>query len=165
MSWSTREIADLAGISLRTVRHYHDVGLLDEPERRANGYKKYGVVHLVKVLRIKRLTDLGFSLSRIADMEDTGYPTAEDLRTHDTELAATIERLQRVRHEVGLLLTGSGSGSDPTQPPAAPPAEAPPAGCQSRTAKARPFAHRRPLPGPGLSRSAGPGRQAAGDPA
>ena len=58
MSWSTREIAELAGTSLRAVRHYHDVGLLPEPERRSNGYKQCGVAHLVRLLRIKRLVDL-----------------------------------------------------------------------------------------------------------
>ncbi|MFD2466244.1 MerR family transcriptional regulator [Amycolatopsis silviterrae] len=45
------------------MRHYHEVGLLAEPERLANGYKQYGVVHLVRLLRIKRLVGLGFSLT------------------------------------------------------------------------------------------------------
>ncbi|MGY0020961.1 MerR family DNA-binding transcriptional regulator [Streptomyces sp. YJ-C3] len=40
MAWSTREIAELADVSLRAVRHYHEVGLLSEPERRSNGYKQ-----------------------------------------------------------------------------------------------------------------------------
>uniref|UniRef100_UPI0037167E9A MerR family transcriptional regulator n=2 Tax=Bacillati TaxID=1783272 RepID=UPI0037167E9A len=53
MAWSTRELAELAGTSLRAVRHYHEVGLLEEPERRANGYKQYGVAHLVRALRIR----------------------------------------------------------------------------------------------------------------
>ncbi|MEU6452749.1 MerR family transcriptional regulator, partial [Streptomyces sp. NPDC046979] len=72
MSWSTREIAELAGTSLRAVRHYHEVGLLTEPERRANGYKQYGVLHLVRLLRVKRLVDLGFSLNQIAETVDEG---------------------------------------------------------------------------------------------
>ncbi|MCS7481975.1 MerR family transcriptional regulator [Umezawaea endophytica] len=104
MAWSTREIAELAGTSLRAVRHYHEVGLLEEPERRANGYKQYGVAHLVRVLRIKRLADLGFSLPQIAAMGDSDDHPAEALRTLDAELAATIERLQRVRVELGLIL-------------------------------------------------------------
>jgi DNA-binding transcriptional MerR regulator len=107
MAWSTREIADLAGTSLRAVRHYHEVGLLDEPERLPNGYKQYGVVHLVRLLRIKRLADLGFSLPQIAAMgEDDGHPEAA-LRALDTELADTIERLQRVRAELGVILSRS----------------------------------------------------------
>lgn len=31
MGWSTPQLAELAGTSLRTVRHYHEVGLLDAP--------------------------------------------------------------------------------------------------------------------------------------
>ncbi|WP_410813470.1 MerR family transcriptional regulator [Micromonospora sp. 067-2] len=104
MAWSTREIAQLAGTSLRAVRHYHDIGLLEQPHRRANGYKQYGVAHLVRILRIKRLTELGFSLSQIAAMPDTEDHPAEALRTLDAELAATIERLQRARVELGLIL-------------------------------------------------------------
>lgn len=68
MAWSTREVADLAGASVRAVRHYHEIGLLKEPERGANGYKHYGTSHLLRVLRIKRLTTLGFSLPQIAAM-------------------------------------------------------------------------------------------------
>jgi DNA-binding transcriptional MerR regulator len=104
MAWSTREIAELAGTSLRAVRHYHEVGLLEEPARRANGYKQYGVAHLVRLLRIKRLVDLGFSLSQIAAMGNADDHPDEALRTLDAELAATIERLQRVRVELGLIL-------------------------------------------------------------
>lgn len=104
MSWSTRQLAELAGTSLRTVRHYHEVGLLAEPERAANGYKRYGVTHLVRLLHIKRLTDLGFSLSRIAAMDEAEQHPEQALRTLDAELAATIERLQRARLDLALLL-------------------------------------------------------------
>jgi DNA-binding transcriptional MerR regulator len=104
MPWSTREIADLAGTSLRAVRHYHDVGLLPEPERRSNGYKQYGVPHLVRLLRIKRLVDLGLSLAQIAELRDDDHHPQEALRALDADLAATIERLQRIRVELGLML-------------------------------------------------------------
>ncbi len=104
MGWSTSQLADLAGTTLRTIRHYHDVGLLAEPERRANGYKSYGVTHLVRVLRIKRLTDLGLSLTQIAELGDGDEHPGEALRELDAELAATIERLQRIRVELALIL-------------------------------------------------------------
>ncbi|WP_258349328.1 MerR family transcriptional regulator [Saccharopolyspora gregorii] len=104
MGWSTREIAELAGTTLRAVRHYHDVGLLDEPERGSNGYKKYGVAHLLRVLRIKRLTELGFSLAQVAEMGADDEHPAEALRALDADLAATIERLQRARVELGIVL-------------------------------------------------------------
>ncbi|GAA1180510.1 MerR family transcriptional regulator [Pseudonocardia alaniniphila] len=104
MAWSTRELAELAGTTLRAVRHYHQVGLLAEPERRSNGYKQYGVAHLVRLLRIKRLVDLGFSLAQIADLGELDDHPAEALRTLDAELAATIDRLQRARGELRDIL-------------------------------------------------------------
>jgi DNA-binding transcriptional MerR regulator len=104
VGWSTSQLADLAGTTLRTIRHYHEVGLLAEPERRANGYKRYGVPHLLRVLRIKRLTGLGLSLTQIADLGDADEHPGEALRELDAELATTIERLQRVRAEIALIL-------------------------------------------------------------
>ncbi|SFS55549.1 MerR family transcriptional regulator [Saccharopolyspora flava] len=105
MAWSTRELAELAGTTVKTVRHYHRIGLLDEPERRPNGYKRYGVAHLVRLLRIRRLADLGVPLSDIPAMEDPRN-AEETLRALDSELKASIERQQRMREEVRLILSG-----------------------------------------------------------
>ncbi|NUP27791.1 MAG: MerR family transcriptional regulator [Nocardia sp.] len=104
MTWSTRQLAELAGTSVRAVRHYHDIGLLDEPERASNGYKRYGVAHLLRVLRIKRLADLGIPLSQIAEMGDGEDFPRDALQTLDAELSATIDRLQRIRVELALIL-------------------------------------------------------------
>jgi DNA-binding transcriptional MerR regulator len=104
VAWSTRELAALAGTTVRAVRHYHEIGLLEEPRRHANGYKQYGVAHLVRTLRIKRLADLGFSLPQIADLGDADQHPREALRSLDIQLAQTLERLQRVRVEVHQIL-------------------------------------------------------------
>ncbi|MGP3967240.1 MerR family transcriptional regulator [Streptomyces sp. 6N223] len=104
MAWSTRQVAELAGTTVKAVRHYHKVGLLDEPERGDNGYKHYGVAHLVRLLRIKRLADLGAPLSRIAALGDFDEHPEEAFRALDAELAVTIERLQRDRAELALIL-------------------------------------------------------------
>lgn len=104
MAWSTRQVAELAGTTLKAVRHYHKLGLLEEPERDTNGYKRYGVAHLVRLLRIRRLTDLGVPLAQIAAMGDADEHPEEALRVLDAELGATIERLQRVRAELAIIL-------------------------------------------------------------
>lgn len=109
MAWSTREIAELAGTTLRTVRHYHDIGLLPEPERASNGYKRYGVTDLVRLLRIRRLSDLGVPLSEIV-RTGAGVTASEDtLRALDAEAAAGIERLLGIRAEIALMLAGGGA--------------------------------------------------------
>ncbi|PCC45855.1 MerR family transcriptional regulator [Brevibacterium aurantiacum] len=100
MGWSTRQVAQLAGTTLRTVRHYHEIGLLEEPPRRANNYKEYEVHHLVRLLRIRRLSALGLSLGQIAALPvDILDPVAE-LDVIDADLAQTIEDLQRMRAEI-----------------------------------------------------------------
>jgi DNA-binding transcriptional MerR regulator len=99
MGWSTREVAELAGTSLRAVRHYHEVGLLEEPERLSNGYKQYRVRYLVRLLHLKRLTNLGFSLAQVAEMGEPDEHPAEALRQLDPQLKGTVERLQGVRAE------------------------------------------------------------------
>ncbi|WP_433019794.1 MerR family transcriptional regulator [Kribbella sp. CA-294648] len=107
MAWSTRQVAELAGTTVKAVRHYHKVGLLDEPERDTNGYKRYGVPHLVRLLRIRRLSDLGVSLAQIAAMGDADEHPQEALRLLDAELAAAVDRIQRVRAELALILRQS----------------------------------------------------------
>ena len=107
MAWSTRQIAELAGTTVNTVRHYHEAGLLDEPGRRSNGYKEYGVPHLLRLLQIRRLRDLGVPLARIESMGRADENPVEAFRVLDAELASTIERLQRARAELALILRHS----------------------------------------------------------
>lgn len=104
LAWSTSELAALAGTTVKAIRHYHQVGLLDEPERTTNNYKQYGVSHLVRLLQITRLTDLDVPLAQIAEMDNGDLGTEQALRRLDADLASTIERLNRVRAELALIL-------------------------------------------------------------
>ncbi|WP_159618701.1 MerR family transcriptional regulator [Arthrobacter zhaoguopingii] len=107
MGWSTREIADLAGTTVNTVRHYHRTGLLEQPDRMSNGYKQYQVGHLVRLLKIRRLRDLGVPLDQIDQVGVDGDSSTEALRAIDSDLHASIERLQRARAEIQAILHGS----------------------------------------------------------
>lgn len=113
MVWSTRELAELAGATVNTVRHYHRLGLLAEPERRYNGYKQYGVRHLVRLLRIRRLANLGVPLSKVGAVGAAGDSTPEALRELDDRLAASIERMQRARADVAAILHGDAPADAP----------------------------------------------------
>lgn len=64
------KLARMAGVSVRTLRHYHAIGLLPEPMRADNGYREYGAEHLLRLLRIRQLASLGFSLEQIGPMID-----------------------------------------------------------------------------------------------
>lgn len=104
MAWSTRELADRAGTTVNTIRHYHRLGLLEEPEREYNGYKQYEVHHLVSLLRIRRLADLGVPLSQILEVRAGADSTPQTLRELDAELAESIQRLEKARAEIAAIL-------------------------------------------------------------
>ncbi|WP_328818295.1 helix-turn-helix domain-containing protein [Nonomuraea cypriaca] len=106
MAWSTRELAELAGTTVNTIRHYHRLGLLDEPERRYNGYKQYGVQDLVRLLRLRRLVELGMPLAQIGEVGAGGDSTPDALRQLDTELAARplLDLIHRTPAAVKLLI-------------------------------------------------------------
>ncbi|MER1995366.1 MAG: MerR family transcriptional regulator [Arthrobacter sp.] len=104
MPWSTRELADLAGTTVNTVRHYHRLGLLEEPDRRYNGYKQYEVRHLVSLLRIRRLAVLGIPLSQLHSATDTATGTPEVLREVDAELQQRIEALHQARAHIAAII-------------------------------------------------------------
>ena len=104
MPWSTSELGYLAGTTVNTIRHYHRLGLLSEPQRRYNGYKQYDVQHLVRLLRIRRLVGLGVPLSQIDEVTDEAQDASEALREIDAELQTTIERLQRAHADIAVIL-------------------------------------------------------------
>lgn len=103
MAWSTREIADLTNTTVKAVRHYHEIGLLDVPGRTSNGYKQYGVPHLIRLVQIKRLSDLGLPLSQIAPLLRDDAEPDEAIRALDAELEETIDRLTRIRSELAVI--------------------------------------------------------------
>jgi DNA-binding transcriptional MerR regulator len=98
------EIARLAGTSVRAVRHYHAIGLLPEPERDRSGYRRYRTADLVRLLRVRRLRELGLALDRIAALL-AGPETElhEELDALDAELAAQAERIAEQRARLAQL--------------------------------------------------------------
>ncbi|WP_411078781.1 MerR family transcriptional regulator [Streptomyces sp. cmx-18-6] len=113
------EIAALVGVTSRAVRHYHHVGLLPEPARRANGYRAYTVRDAVLLARIRRLTELGLSLDEVRDVlaDDAGRELAEVLGELDADLARQEQEIRERRRVLGALLA-SPPASDGPLPPA-----------------------------------------------
>lgn len=98
------ELARLAGTTSRTVRHYHQIGLLPEPRRSEAGYRKYGVVDLLTLLKARRLASFGMPLERVKQVLGAGAVEATALLDElDTELAAQINALEAQRRVLALL--------------------------------------------------------------
>jgi DNA-binding transcriptional MerR regulator len=64
---SIGDVARLAGVSTRAVRHYHAIGLLAEPERNSSGYRRYGSKDVIALVRVVRLRAAGMPLPKVAE--------------------------------------------------------------------------------------------------
>ncbi|WP_067828800.1 MerR family transcriptional regulator [Actinomadura kijaniata] len=113
------ELAGLAGVSTRTVRHYHHLGLLPEPERRANGYREYRLRDAFVLARIRRLVELGLSLDEVRDvLADQGdRDLREILMGLDADLARQQEVLATRRARLAALLAEDELHPDSTVSP------------------------------------------------
>jgi DNA-binding transcriptional MerR regulator len=112
------ELASIAGVTVRTLRHYHQVGVLPEPVRTANGYRNYGVRDLITLLQVKRLAALGVPLEQIPaalDSAEGGHSALLD--NLDRELEAQIDRLTAQRALVAQLRSTSAAPDLPLDLP------------------------------------------------
>jgi DNA-binding transcriptional MerR regulator len=111
------ELAGLVGISTRTIRHYHRVGLLAEPARKANGYREYSLRDAVELARVRRLTELGLSLDEAGDAlaGDAERDLVEILRELDADLARQEADLRQRRARLAQLLRQAKAGGQPSE--------------------------------------------------
>ncbi|WP_433282101.1 MerR family transcriptional regulator [Micromonospora sp. CA-244673] len=101
------QLAAYAGVTVRAVRHYHQIGLLPEPERDASGYRRYGATAVVSLIKIRTLADAGVPLSQISRMLDADAAAfAEAVRRIDNQLCSEIERLETSRKQIAQLTAG-----------------------------------------------------------
>ncbi|GAB3145152.1 MerR family transcriptional regulator [Microbispora hainanensis] len=100
------ELAALAGVSTRTVRHYHHQGVLPEPPRRVNGYREYGLRDALRLGRARRLTELGLSLDEVRDAltGDSARELREILLELDADLARQEAEIRSRRERLAALL-------------------------------------------------------------
>ena len=101
------QLAAYAGVTVRAVRHYHQIGLMPEPERDASGYRRYGPRAAVSLIKIRTLASAGVPLSQIGPMLEADAPAfAETVRRIDSHLRDEIERLETTRKQVAQLAAG-----------------------------------------------------------
>jgi DNA-binding transcriptional MerR regulator len=108
------QLAAYAGVTVRAVRHYHQIGLLPEPERDASGYRRYGATAVVSLIKIRTLAAAGVPLSKIetllrADVSD--FDAA--ISRIDTQLSDEIARLELSRKQIAQLSAGDSAALPP----------------------------------------------------
>src|SRR5712692_4624854 len=127
---SIGQVARRAGVGVETVRFYEREGLLEEPPRRASGYRQYSEQVVTRLHFIKRAQKLGFSLKEISELlllRVDAQTSCDEVRQRTEAKLAEVERklveLQRMRQallQVHSLCSGQGpTGRCPLfEPPA-----------------------------------------------
>ena len=116
MEWTVQELAERAGISGRTLRHYHQIGLLEPDRVGSNGYRYYGTDAVSRLQRILLLRETGMPLTDIADVLDapsTPDAEAQALTRHLEYLAQERESLDRRINAVTHTLSMRRQGREP----------------------------------------------------
>jgi len=101
------QLATYAGVTVRAVRHYHQIGLLPEPDRDRSGYRTYDAAAVVRLIRIRTLADAGVPLARVQELLDANADTfADGIHDIDRKLRAEIRLLQDNRKRIARLAAG-----------------------------------------------------------
>lgn len=96
--WSIGELAAAAGVTVRTLHHYEEIGLLPATERTGAGHRRYTAVDVRRLYQIKALRQLGLPLDRIGG----ALSGADDWRALLTD---QLQELQRQSDHIGTLMT------------------------------------------------------------
>jgi len=92
------EVAERTGLSLRTIRHYEEVGLVIPSARSKGGFRLYTETDVDRLMVIRRMKPLDFSLEEMRDLlEITDRLAATDTRPSGDERERLRERLDSYR--------------------------------------------------------------------
>jgi len=115
MSLTVGAAARLAGVTVRTLHHYDEIGLLNPSGRSSAGYRRYADADLERLQRILFYRELGFGLDEIKTvMTDGAADASAHLRRQHAMLLDRIGRLERMvaavekameAHTMGINLT------------------------------------------------------------
>jgi MerR family transcriptional regulator, thiopeptide resistance regulator len=104
MAWSIAEVARMARTTSRTLRHYHQIGLLAPARIGDNGYRYYEREQLLRLQRILLLRELDIDLPTIARILAGQQDAAEALRSHQRQIRNERRRLARLERTVARTL-------------------------------------------------------------
>ncbi|WP_067857312.1 MerR family transcriptional regulator [Nocardia shimofusensis] len=101
------QAAAFAGVTIKTVRHYHKLGLVEEPERDISGYRRYGSVELLRLVQVRTLAAAGVPLAEIGPiLQADTTPFASALADVERHLTERIEELIARRDTLRRLADG-----------------------------------------------------------
>ncbi|MEU7826452.1 MerR family transcriptional regulator [Catellatospora sp. NPDC049111] len=111
MAYTVGKVAELAGVTVRTLHHYDEIGLLSPSERSATGYRRYVDADLERLQQILYYRELQFSLEEIAAiLDDPQSDATAHLRRQHELLTGRIKRMQEMVTAIEFAMEASKVG-------------------------------------------------------
>jgi DNA-binding transcriptional MerR regulator len=113
MAFTVGELAKLTGITVRTLHHYDEIGLVQPSDRTRAGYRLYGDDDVLRLQQVLVYKELGLPLDEIAAvLDDPAHSRGDALQRHRAALLAKRARLDAmlasldaaIRHEKGTTM-------------------------------------------------------------
>lgn len=102
------QAAAFVGVTVKTVRHYHKLGLVAEPDRDSSGYRRYGSAELLRLVKVRTLAEAGVPLAEIEPLLDADAERfAAALAEVERQLSARIAELTARRDTLHRLADGN----------------------------------------------------------
>jgi DNA-binding transcriptional MerR regulator len=109
------ELAQVAGVTVRTLHHYDELGLLRPSERTSGGHRLYTAQDVERLYRLLALRGLGLPLDEIGALLESGDGVAETVRRHLQRVERQAEALQALRTRLSRLLAALDGGEESSQ--------------------------------------------------
>ena len=109
------KLATRAGVSVRTLRYYDEIGLLAPARHTAAGYRLYGAADVARLQQIRSLQGIGCSLDEIRTLlHNPAYSPLRTVELHLERVRAQTRALRRLEERLGVLAAHVRSMEDPT---------------------------------------------------
>jgi DNA-binding transcriptional MerR regulator len=96
-TWKVGELAAQTSVSVRTLHHYDEIGLLTPSGRTASAHRLYSEADVVRLQKIRSLQHLGFSLEQVrALLDDPDCSTRHVIEMHTARLREQVDAQQRL---------------------------------------------------------------------
>jgi DNA-binding transcriptional MerR regulator len=106
--WTIGALAKATGVTVKTLHHYDEIGLVGASERTAAGHRRYTEGDLRRLYRVRALRGLGLPLEEIAEVlrrpEDDLTALRDLLAAQLAEIELRALRLEQVKDRIGGLL-------------------------------------------------------------
>jgi MerR family transcriptional regulator, thiopeptide resistance regulator len=100
------ELSKRTGLTVRTLHHYDEIGLLKPSSHSESGYRLYTAADIARLQQVLSLRQLGFSLEEIRNcLDGSDFAPSEVIRLHLARLEEQIESQQALRQKLTTIAT------------------------------------------------------------